>query len=109
MINPETVKKAVYNRIDFELPEHIWEEIDEAFGQYWNNVIGKFGEIDTYGTVNFIADYLKKQHILFQFEKLIFIIDIIWDYLEMTGGFLSDDAVFIPPAKTEKPKDLRLT
>ncbi len=101
-IDPDRVKKAVYNRIDFELPDHIWEEIDEAFRQYWNNVIGTFGEIDTYGTVSYIATYLKRHHILFRFENIITIVDIIWDYLEMTGGFLSEDTLFIPPIKTEK-------
>lgn len=109
MIDPDKVKKAVYNRIDFELSEDIWEEIDEAFRQYWNNVIGKFGEIGPYGTVNFIADYLKKRHILFQFEKIITIVDIIWDFLEMTGGFLSEENPFIPPAKPRLWTDTELT
>ena len=39
-INADRVKVAVYNRIKFELPIIIWEAIDTAFSNYWNDVIG---------------------------------------------------------------------
>ena len=31
VIDPQRVKRAVYNRIDFELPEETWKEINDAF------------------------------------------------------------------------------
>lgn len=45
-IDSERVKCAVYNRIDFDLPEEVWKEIDEAFGVCWNEVIGFGNEVD---------------------------------------------------------------
>ena len=35
-IDPDRVKIAVYNRIDFELPEDLWNKIDSLFAQCWN-------------------------------------------------------------------------
>ena len=33
----EVMHKVVLNGIDFELPENIWDAIDDAFGNYWNH------------------------------------------------------------------------
>ena len=32
VIDPQRVKRAVYNRIDFELPEETWKEINVLAG-----------------------------------------------------------------------------
>lgn len=42
-IDPAKVKSAVYIRIDFDLPEWIWDKIDNAFGECWNKEIGLRG------------------------------------------------------------------
>lgn len=105
MISPEQVKKAVYNRIDFKLPEEIWEEIDEAFGVCWNKVIGFGNEVDPEFVVDFIAAHLKKKHILLGFEKVKDIVSIILDYIEMTRGFLDDTKPFIPVFQHNNGKD----
>ena len=34
--------KVVLNKIDFELPDEIWEVINEGFGIYWDEIIGFF-------------------------------------------------------------------
>ena len=39
----EVMHKVVLNGIDFELPEHIWDAIDDAFGNYWNIEVGYGG------------------------------------------------------------------
>jgi hypothetical protein len=39
----EVMHKVVLNGIDFELPEHIWDAIDDAFGNYWNVEVGYGG------------------------------------------------------------------
>ena len=36
----EVMHKVVLNGIDFELPENIWDAIDNAFGNYWNVEVG---------------------------------------------------------------------
>ena len=52
-INADRVKVAVYNRIKFELPIIIWEAIDTAFSNYWNDVIGFGNYVNFEETVNY--------------------------------------------------------
>jgi hypothetical protein len=39
-ISAGRVKEAVYNRIDFQLPEEHWNIISDAFADVWNDEIG---------------------------------------------------------------------
>ncbi len=87
-INSSRVMAAVYNRIDFELPENIWQEIDLGFAECWNNEIGLRGWIHEGQIESFISKHLKKKRIIFDFEKVERIVGIIFEYIQMTGGFL---------------------
>ena len=90
IIDPRKAKRAVYNRIKFELPNYLWNEIDTAFGDYWNNVIG-MGEYIYEGQIEqHIYNHLKSRKIIFEYEKVEIITNIIFDYMSMTGGLLDD-------------------
>ncbi len=89
-IEAARVKAAVYNRIDFELPEVIWDEIDAAFAECWNNEIGIRGWIDDGQIEHFIYKYLKKRKIIFEYPKVDQIVKVMLDYINMTGGFLKE-------------------
>lgn len=39
----DVMHKVVLNGIDFELPDDIWDAIDDAFGNYWNVEVGYGG------------------------------------------------------------------
>lgn len=65
-INADRVKVAVYNRIKFELPIIIWEAIDTAFSNYWNDVIGFGNYVSFEETVNYIDHQLKKRRLCFR-------------------------------------------
>lgn len=65
-INADRVKVAVYNRIKFELPIIIWEVIDTAFSNYWNDVIGFGNYVNFEETVNYIDHQLKKRRLCFR-------------------------------------------
>ena len=97
-INADRVKVAVYNRIKFELPIIIREAIDTAFGNYWNDVIGFGNYVNFEETVNYIDHQLKKKKIMFSYGKLEHIVNIIYDYIEMAGGFLDEGTFSIPRA-----------
>ncbi len=84
------VKAAVYNRIDFELSEEIWEEIDYGFAECWNNEIGLRGLINEGQIEKFIYNHLKKKKIIFEYVKVEEIVKIIFDYINMTGGYLKE-------------------
>ena len=89
-IDPMHVKAAVYNRIDFELPEETWEEIDNGFAECWNNEIGIRGWIHEGQIEKFIYNYLKEKKIIFDYPKIEQIVKIIFDYIKMTGGYLKE-------------------
>ena len=89
-IDPSKIKQAVYNRIDFPLPKSTWNAIDEAFGDYWNDVLGIGGDIYFDQFFDFINDRLKEKHILLLPDNLTHILTIMFDFIEMIGGFLDD-------------------
>ena len=89
-IDSGKVKQTVYNRIDFELSELLWDEIDTAFRDCWNNVIGLRGCIYEGQIEQHIYSYLKSRKILIDYEKIEIITKIIFDYISITGGFLDD-------------------
>ena len=89
-IDPEKVKQTVYNRIDFELSELLWDEIDTAFRDCWNNVIGLRGYIYEGQIEQQIYSHLKSRKIIIDYEKVEIITKIIFDYISITGGLLDD-------------------
>lgn len=95
-ISPKRVKMAVYNRIDFELSEEFWEEIDTAFAECWNEVIGYGNDVYKETIVGYIVGHLKRKRIMLSVDKVDRIVGIILDYIKMVGGFLDEDALVIP-------------
>lgn len=89
-INAQNVKESVYSRIDFELPEHIWNEIDAAFADCWNNIIGVTGWVHEGEIEKHIYNHLKSKKILFEYNKIERIVKIIYDYISMTGGWMEE-------------------
>ena len=93
----EVMHKVVLNSIDFELPEHIWDVIDDAFGYYWNVEIGYGGWPDLNSAVNSISSWLRKEHIVFALDKIVTIVNIMFNWIEqIPGAILDDDALVIP-------------
>ena len=95
-IDSERVKCAVYNRIDYDLPEEVWKEIDEAFGVCWNEVIGFGNEVDRTEVINYVADRLRKRKVMILESRLTRILDIMFDYIKMVGGFIDESKPFLP-------------
>ena len=93
----EVMYKVVLNGIDFELPEHIWDAIDDAFGNYWNVEVGYGGWPDLNSAVSSIKNRLQKAHIIFHIDKIVTIVNIMFDWIEQVpGATLDDDVVVIP-------------
>ena len=87
-INQDNVKSAVFNRINFPLTNKIWKEIDKAFGRCWNKEIGLGGVVYEDFIVQYIYEALVKKKILFEYSRIDKIVEIILDYIKMTGGFM---------------------
>lgn len=106
-IDAERVKRAVYNRIDFELPKEVWTEIDGAFRVCWNEIIGFGNEVDRTEVINYVVDWLRKRKVMILESRLTRILDIMFDYIKMVGGFLDESQPFLPKRVTCRSKEVR--
>ena len=89
--------KVVLSKIDFELPDEIWIVINEGFGNYWNNEVGFGNYADFDDTCRSINKHLVSANILFPYDKVETIVNIIYDFVEQIPcAFLDESAVVIP-------------
>lgn len=93
----EVMHKVVLNGINFELPEHIWDTIDDAFANYWNVEVGFGGYPDFNSAVSSISDWLKKEHIVFPIDKIADIVNIMFDWIEQIPEATLDEGVSVVP------------
>ena len=102
----EVMHKVVLNGIDFELPYEIWDAIDDAFGYYWNVEVGYGGWPDLNSAVSSISNWLQKEHIIFSIDKIVTIVNVMFDWIEQVpGAILDDDVVVIPHSYMEQEKE----
>ena len=103
----EVMHKVVLNGIDFELPEHIWDAIDDAFGNYWNVEVGYGGWPDFNSAVRSISNWLLKEHIIFPLDKIATIVDLMFDWIEVVPGATLDDSEVVIPHSYEDYERIR--
>lgn len=102
----EVMHKVVLNGIDFELPYEIWDAIDDAFGYYWNVEVGYGGWPDLNSAVSSISNWLQKEHIMFSIDKIVTIVNVMFNWIEQVpGAILDDDVVVIPHSYMEQEKE----
>jgi len=94
-ISSDLTKGYVYQNIDFNLPENLWEMIENVFSYIWNEKLGVGGhfyweEVSTlvYNGVKQQLEYpfweIEKQHVLLPFERVDKIVTLILTYIEST-------------------------
>ena len=103
----EVMHKVVLNGIDFELPEHIWDAIDDAFGNYWNIEVGYGGWPDLNSAVSSISNWLQKKNIIFSIDKIVTIVNVVFDWIEKIPGAILDDNDVVVPHSFEETEKLR--
>ena len=102
----ETVHKVVLNNIDFELSDDVWDVIDDAFGYYWNVEVGYGSYPDLNSAVSSIAAWLKKENVIFPIEKIVDIVNVIFDWVEQVpGAILDENEVVIPHSFADYEKE----
>jgi len=105
----EIMHKVVLNGIDFELPEHIWDAIDDAFGNYWNVEVGYGSYPDLASAVNSINNWLQNKGILFNKSNITSIVNVMFDWIEqIPGAILDEDVVAIPHSFEEFEKERQI-
>ena len=103
----EVMHKVVLNGIDFELPDNIWDAIDDAFGNYWNIEVGYGGWPDFNSAVRSISNWLLKEHIIFSLDKIATIVNVMFDWIEQVPGATLDDSEVVVPHSYEAIEKLR--
>lgn len=89
--------KVVLNKIDFELPDEIWDEINEGFAHYWDEEVGFGNDVYFDDACISIQKHLVSANILFPYDKLEQIMEILFDFIEqIPGAFLDDSTLVIP-------------
>ncbi len=89
--SPEVMHKAVLNGIDFELPDHIWDAINAAFEYYWDVEVGLGGWVGFNPAVSSISNQLLEKNIIYPFDKIVTIVEIMFNWIEQIPGALLDD------------------
>ena len=89
--SPDVMHKAVLNGIDFGLPDHIWDAINDAFANYWDVEVGLGGWADFDSATDSISNRLLKENIIYPFDKLVTIVGIMFDWIEQIPGALLDE------------------
>ena len=103
----EVMHKVVLSGIDFELPDDIWDAIDDAFGNYWNVEVGYGGWPDFNSAVRSISNWLQKEHIIFSLDKIATIVNVMFDWIEQIPGATLDDSEVVFPHSYEETERLR--
>ena len=80
--------KVVLSKIDFDLPDEIWNEIDAGFANYWNDEVGEGNEVYFDSACNSIQKHLNSLGMLYPYEKVATILDIMFDFIENIPGAL---------------------
>ena len=92
--------RVVLSKIDFELPDEIWDEINEGFAYYWDEEVGFGNDVFFVDACVSIQKHLDSTGILFPYDKLEQIMEILFDFIEqIPGAFLDDSAIVIPKHK----------
>ncbi len=90
-INHGLVKAFVQERLSYFLPEFIWQEINLAFGEKWNEHLGYGGWFYWDEITDFVYERIVSARILLTYDQVEEIVDQMLTYIEGNGGFLVDD------------------
>jgi hypothetical protein len=87
----EVLYEVVNNRLGFVLPYHLWEEINEAFTYYWDEVVGLDGDILKGAMFISIRDYLIADFFYCPDELLQEIVIAIEEFILTIPGVVIQD------------------
>ena len=88
--------KIVLSKIDFELSDEIWGEINAGFEHYWDVEVGVGNSIYFAEAYRSILTHLELKGILLPYEQLWAILEAIFDFIEqIPGALIGDDDALI--------------
>lgn len=87
----EVLYEVVNNRLGFVVPYHLWEEINEAFTYFWDEVVGLNGEVFDGAMFTTIREYLTADLFFCPDELLQGIVNAIEDFIIDIPGVVIQD------------------
>lgn len=87
----EVLHEVVNNRLGIVVPYHLWEEINEAFAYYWDEVVGLNEEIYEESMFVTIREYLIADQFFCPNELLQEIVTAIEDFIINIPGVVIQD------------------
>ena len=98
--------RVVLSKIDFELPDEIWYEINEGFSFYWNEEVGFGNDVYFDSACQSIQKHLNSVGVLYPYDKLGIIIEILFDFIgQIPGVYLDESDIVIPKQRKENHVD----
>ena len=86
--------RVVLSKIDFELRDEEWEEIESGFAYYWDVEAGLSNYVDAESAFFSIRNNFLTKRILFPDNRLWTIVEAIFDFIEQIPGvILCDDEI----------------
>jgi hypothetical protein len=86
--------RVVLSKIDFELRDEDWEEIESGFAYYWDEEAGLGNYVDAESAFFSIQNNFLTKRILFPDNRLWTIVEAIFDFIEQIPGvILCDDEI----------------
>lgn len=82
----EVIYKMLQQRLDFQLPEELWHDINEAFSYYWDIEIGLGNLFDLDSMFFSIKHQLKKKGRILPDERLWRVVNEIYDFISQIPG-----------------------
>ena len=83
--------KVVLSKIDFELPDEIWYEINEGFSYYWDEEVGFGNDVYFDSACQSIQKHLYSVGILYPYDKLGIILEILFNFIGQIPGVFLDE------------------
>ena len=91
--------QVVLSKIDFELPDDIWDEINEGFANYWDNEVGLGNDVYFDSACVSIQQHLASVRILLPYDKIAAIMEILFNFIKQIPGAFLDDQTVVTPQK----------
>ena len=89
--------KFVLSKIDFELSDEIWSEINAGFEHYWDVEVGVGNNVYFAEAYRSILTHLESKGILLPYEQLWAILEAMFDFIEqIPGALIGDDDALLP-------------
>ena len=83
--------RVVLSKIDFELRDEDWEEIESGFAYYWDEEAGLGNYVDAESAFFSIRNNFLTKRILFPDNRLWIIVEAIFDFIEQIPGVILHD------------------